>query len=329
MKWSSHEMADARRQFEERFITWARSEPHIRGALMIGSRARTHLPADRYSDLDIVIASTRPDRYLDSTDWLNNLGAPWVTFVEETGTGSGRERRVLFAGELGFDVDFAIFPVWRSRFLLGALLSRRLGPLTRLLPRLVQGPIDEIVDEFLSVTRRGYRILVDKDRLLTRVMAVADRLPLSVSPTPTQAQLTELSSDFWYHALWAAKKLARGEIFMAGQCCDVRMKYQILQVMEWQARARPGSPADTWHSGRFLERWADQAALRALESCFAHYDAPDVARALHATMDLFHELATDVAHGLDCRYPQQVEDRVRPLVDAVIEEVEIEPGSPT
>ena len=58
---------------------------------------------------------------------------------------------------------------------------------------------------------------------------------------------------------------------------------------------------DTWHGGRFLERWADPGALAALELAYAHYDVRDVARALWATIDLWQALEEETARrlGLD------------------------------
>jgi len=95
-------MAQTARAYEqiiERFVRWAEAQPDIGTAFVIGSQARTTRPADEWSDLDLVVTVNQPERYLFETDWLEEIGNPWVTFVE--GTGDQRERRVLFEG--GFD----------------------------------------------------------------------------------------------------------------------------------------------------------------------------------------------------------------------------------
>ena len=100
-------MAQTTRTYEQviaGFVKWAEAQPDIGTALVIGSRARTTRPADEWSDLDLAVTVNQPERYLFETDWLENIGNPWVTFVE--GTGGERERRVLFEG--GLDVDFAL-----------------------------------------------------------------------------------------------------------------------------------------------------------------------------------------------------------------------------
>ena len=80
------------------------------------------------------------------------------------------------------------------------------------------------------------------------------------------------------------------------------MKARLVTLLEWHARAVDPS-VDTWHGGRFLERWADPGALAALERAYAHYDLRDVARALWETIDLFQGLEEETASrlGLDGR----------------------------
>jgi aminoglycoside 6-adenylyltransferase len=89
---------------------------------------------------------------------------------------------------------------------------------------------------------------------------------------PTQEGLDQLSNDFWYHLLWGAKKLRRGEL------------------MWWRAHDQ-----DTWHGYRFFERWAGEAAPEALRPTFAQYEASCIGRALCAKGELFGQLEHDVA----------------------------------
>ena len=106
----------------------------------------------------------------------------------------------------------------------------------------------------------------------------------------------QLASDFWYHALWTAKKLRRGEVFTAIDCLDGYMKARLVTLLEWHARPST-RPSTRGTAGRFLERWADPGALSALERAFAHYDVRDVARALWETIDLFQGLEEETARG--------------------------------
>src|SRR5262249_4289262 len=203
-----------------------------------------------------------PTHYLSSATWLEAFGRPLLTFVEPTATGGQLERRVLF--ESGTEVDFSVVPA-------GALST------------LFDDP------ETAAVIARGYRLLHDELALEARVAAT--ELPGAFDAR--EPDVAALSHDFWYHALWAAKKLARGETYVAKQACDCYLKALLVELLAIHSRSRaPG--LDTWHRGRFLERWAPPEELRALRRTYAEYDRTDVARAIQDTADHFGRLEREL-----------------------------------
>jgi molybdopterin-guanine dinucleotide biosynthesis protein A len=114
---------------------------------------------------------------------------------------------------------------------------------------------------------------------------------------PGEGALDELATDFWSAALWVARKLRRGEVFLAVDGVNGSMKRSLVTLMSWHARAVDAT-AEVWDEGRLLERWADPGALSALENAFARYDVRDVARALWETIDLFQGLEEETARRL-------------------------------
>lgn len=251
-----------------RIADWARERTDVNAAVVVGSQARAETAADRWSDLDVILVVDDPDFYLDDPSWVKAFGRPLLTFVEGTAVGEERELRVLF--ETGEDLDLPLIP------------ASRLDLLTE-------------AEEIAEVLARGYRVLVDDIGLEERLRAAP--LGRRQRREPTQRELLELASDFWYHALWAAKKLRRGEVFVATECLDSYLKARLVRLLEWHARALDPT-VDTWHGGRFLERWGDPGALVALEFAFARYSLPDAARALWATIDLWQGLEEETARRL-------------------------------
>jgi len=247
---------------------WARERPDVRAAAVVGSQARRDVQADRWSDLDVILLVDDPEPYAADAAWVEEFGEPVLTFLEESPTAEQRERRVLYA--TGADVDFPLIPV--------AALERL-----------------EASENATATVRRGYRVLYDEVGLEERLEAIP-RTPTRAGP-PSQSELTELASDFWYHALWAAKKLRRGEVYTALECLDCYMKARLVELMRWHARAVDPT-LDTWHEGRFLERWGDPGALVALEFAYARYSVRDVARALWETIGLFQGLEEETAQRL-------------------------------
>lgn len=246
---------------------WAREREDVHAVVLVGSHARGDTPADRWSDLDLILFVDDPAPYADDAGWVAEFGSPVLTFVEGA-AGGRRERRVLY--ETGEDVDFPLFPV---------------TALERL----------EASENATELVRRGFRVLLDRIGLDGRLRDLAATTRVRVPPD--ERAFTELASDFWYHALWTAKKLRRGEVYTAIDCLDGYMKERLVTLLEWHAHAVDPA-ADTWHAGRFLERWADPGALAALEGAFAHYDLRDVARALWETIDLFQGLEEETARRL-------------------------------
>jgi len=271
----------------ERFTRWAATCHDISAATVIGSRARVDHPADEWADLDIMVVTTYPERYLSTTGWLENIGKPLLTFLEPTATGDQMERRVLFKGML--DVDFSIIPK--------RIVQQRL--------------VDGIPPQIAEIFSRGTRVLLDKDGIADRFATYVSSVEPWLPRPPTQNEFLEVIYDFLYHAVWIAKKLRRGELWTAIFCLDSYMESRcVLKMVEWHVRATKGWTYDTWHKERFLEEWGDPHTLKGLRETFAHYDETDIRRGLLATMDLFRKIAREIAEKLDYPYPTELDTQV-------------------
>ena len=266
-----------------RFVAWAERETAVRGALIVGSYARRERPADEWSDLDITMFVIDPRVYLDRTGWLASIGEPWLTFLEGTAIGGGQERRVLFAD--GIDVDFSIFAATEEAAVATASEAR-------------------------VAIHRGARILVDRDGVLSRTLANAFGEPAPSAEAPSQERLTELVHDVLYHAIWAAKKLLRGQTWVATQACNAYLQQHLLQLVEWHARSTVGG-VDTWHGSRFLEEWAVPGDVPLLAAALARYDRADVERALFAAVYALGAIGRDTAARLALAYPDEAHARTQ------------------
>lgn len=267
------------------FVTWAAQAANIRAAFVIGSRARTERPADRWADLDLIVVVRNATQFAQDEQWLLTVGEPVFSFVETTPSGDP-ERRVLYrGGEFGLDVDFSVLPLDKVE---GLLQMSQLSP--------------ELSVDLFNVFGRGLRIVIDKDGLAVRLQALLAPVLVPTPPLPSAAAYLGVVSDFWYHALWSAKHLCRGELWWAKAGCDMRLKQLLLTMLEWHARYAHNDKRDVWFRGRFLETWADPRAQEEMAAVFAHYDEADIWRALLATMHLFRWLAQETAESLGFTY---------------------------
>lgn len=262
-------------QFLIKLRAWAEDRADIRGVVLVGSQARDDdHRADEWSDVDVVIVTTDAEQYLDTSEWLESFGPFEITVVEPTAIGDYFERRVLFTS--GLDVDVTV-----------------------LTPRVLDAAMT--IPEVGDFRRRGFRVLIDKDETITRAERNLAPAPAPKPELPSVAAFEHATADFWYHAVWAAKKLARGELWVATRSCNCYLSQLLLEALEWHAHAT--TERDTWHQGRFLERWADSAAAPQLRNVFAPYDDAGVHAAIQASMSLYRSLTVEIADRLHYPYP--------------------------
>jgi aminoglycoside 6-adenylyltransferase len=235
-------MTDGRsKQWIDRVQGWAEKEPNVRLALLVGSQARPDTPADPYSDIDLALFVRDPESILREESWIRALGPYWTSHLEGTPIGSVQERRVLFRD--GQDIDFAVFPV----AILSALLTDSQGA---------------------AVLRRGFRPLVNKDSGDLRAPTGEPRAVL-----PTAVEFTNLVNDYWFHLVWSAKKLRRGELLTALEATNGYLQALLIRTVRWHALALGPSPRDVWHGTRFFEKWADPRVLRGFPETVAKYES--------------------------------------------------------
>ena len=285
----------------DRFVIWAEAREDTRAAAVIGSRARVDHPADAWSDLDMILVTDEPDRYIHEAAWLAEIGDVIVTFAQRT-SGEGWERRVLFDGWL--DVDFVAEPPDRVR-------AAR------------DGAVDDSADAW-NFLGRGHRVIVDKmgaEEALARATRGMARPPAAA---PSPAEFMSVVDDFWYHAVWTAKRIRRGELFWAKRGCDEKLKALLLRALNWHAQAMHGADHDTWFRGRFLEEWAERRAVSELRDAYAHYDRDDVARALPATMRLFRRVCSETCAAWGLAEPRELAETVTTWVEGLL----LEAGEP-
>jgi aminoglycoside 6-adenylyltransferase len=277
-----------------KFTDWAEGRPDIRMAVVVGSRTRTDHAADEWADLDVLIATTDPKHYLETSEWTGEMGKPLLTFTEETSGGNEQERRVLYEGML--DVDYAVFPIAKIKQFFTLNNDKPIPAETALI--------------MANAFGRGFRVILDKDGLSKRLEAIIARLPQPLPQPPSQDEFTQVVSDFLYHCVWTAKHVLRGELWWALTCLHCRLAQLQLRMTEWQARASHGRGFDTWFRGRFLEEWADPEVIEGLKTAFGHYDRQDAVAALCESMKLFRQTAIKTANKLNLHYPNDADEKI-------------------
>ena len=117
---------------------WAESRPEILGVALVGSYARNEARAD--SDVDLVLLASRPQEFINQTEWIKNFGVVNSCTVEDWGLVTSL--RVYY--EDGLEVEYGLTSSeWASE------------------------PVDEGTSQVIS---DGMQILLDKAGLLDRAL---------------------------------------------------------------------------------------------------------------------------------------------------------------
>lgn len=265
---------DKYHEIKRRLLLLAEKRAEIKAVVAIGSSTRSDVPADEYSDLDIIIATDDTESFLYG-NLPAELGDVKISFVEPT-LGGGMERRVLYGGYL--DVDMIVFTA-------GQFLNA-----------VNNGTASWVMN-------RGYRVLHDR---IGATELLKQKITLEIhKPDFSESEFQNLANNFYFHTVWAAKKILRGELWSAKMCLDSYLKNLLLKVLEVQAATK--NHADVWHDGRFLDRWADEETRTELKNCFARYDKTDMKNALKSTHRLFARISKETAALKNFAYPDEAE----------------------
>lgn len=261
-------------EIKNKIVELATTDSDIKAIVAIGSSTRNDIKADEFSDLDLIIATDDVEKWF-SNEYPKLLGNVSVSFIEPT-LGGGKERRCIYENDL--DVDMIVFT-----------------------PDQFKKALEDGVAGW--VMNRGYKILYDSENfgdLINRYVK-----PGHSNPTMTEEEFVNRVNDFYFHNIWASKKLKRGEIWSAKMCVDAYLKNHLLKMIEFYCHKANGT--DVWHDGRFIDRWAGEEIIGELKNCFAHYESRDIMKALLATHNLFSEITKKIAKNEGFKYPDKAE----------------------
>lgn len=295
------------RDYLDRFVAWCEAEHWVRGVILLGSAALDGA-VDPLADLDLMVI-TKHRRSLSSLEWLDSIDPqPMFSWTYQSPVGGETVRQAIYDGPLV--VDIALVSSVQA-FLLGLAVMglSRLSFLRRHLP----ASLTRQLDVWLVITRRGTKVLVDKNGL-------ANRMAISVAPVsprvPTQEAYLNTVHSFFGLILWESKQLVRHELWMAVETVDQQIKQCLLTMIEWHAIATNPALEDTWYGGRRVHEWADPRWVTALRHTWPTYEVEGAWDALLGTLELFSNVAKETAQSLGFRYPVDGELRVRSWINA-------------
>lgn len=271
-------------------IIFAKENPDIIAIIMIGSHTRKIKPADIYSDMDLIICTINPDKYINNSNWLNNFGNVVCSFIETTFDGE-KERRALYDDNR--DIDFPIQSL-NSEESIDFLKNPNL----------------------LAVLNKGYRVIYDKTKLIKKNIEISLKSKGPVIENYSISEIENLVNDFYYHIIWATKKIKRKELWTGVNCINNYLAKLLLTMIKYYSMICNNHVLD-WHGGRFLEDYIPENITLKLKDCFCRYDENEAIRAINAVHDLFTELSKSVYRKCGYKFNNDQVEHIKKLKDMV------------
>lgn len=265
-------------------LDWARLEEAIRAVVVTGSLARGDGSADQWSDLDAQIIATDYAAYIADDSWLDRLGEVWIRFPRNQDL---PYRLVWFAGGLKVDFQFMGVDAIHEMADSGALS-----------------------DEYL----RGYFVALDKDGLL-RDLPPSPRIFPQPDP-PSAEQVEAVINEFYFEAIHVAQFIRRREFWVV-KFRDWTMKRDLLQMLEWHARASSDKPVNTWLLGKRIREWTGRETYAAIEEIWRAWDVAALWGSLQAQLNLFARIARELGEALDYDLDIIPQDQIEAYIRAL------------
>lgn len=268
-------MSGSGQAWEERLAAWAAAEPGLEALVQIGSRVQPGATVDAWSDYDYQLVTRRPGRYRDGA-FAREIAPCWACGAH---VAFGNAVKVTAVYEGALEADFVILGALDLKVAFAAMRWPAAAPAW---PRVLERGIREL----RIVAGRGWRVIHGGgawERRYARIEPLEIVLDLEA--------FTELSHNFWAQAVWASKKLARGEYLAAQRGFHEHLQEAVLRVLQEQARIEGRR---SYPLGRRAETWLGAGTLAALGGG-TRPEAPELAAAILQAAGVFESSAAAVA----------------------------------
>jgi aminoglycoside 6-adenylyltransferase len=233
---------------------------------------------------DVILVTTDVHPFHEDDTWLEDFGKVLVVYRDPIRIEYGCEKFARITQyEDGLKIDFTVYPL-------------------ELLRRIVADP------QLPADLDVGYAVLLDKDRLTDGLKPPTYAAYIPTPPTE-KAYQTRVQV-FFHEATYVAKHLWRDDLLPAKYNLDHAMKHNCLrQVLEWWIEIDHDWSVKPGACGKGLKKRLPPDLWAELESTYVGAGLEENWEAMFRTIDLFRQVAIQVADHLGYEYPYDLDRR--------------------
>ncbi|MGE7768789.1 aminoglycoside 6-adenylyltransferase [Peribacillus sp. NPDC096540] len=268
------------KEMMELILRVAEKDERIRAVAMNGSRTNSNVPKDSFRDYDIVYLVSELQSFLNSPDWVDVFGKRIIMQTPEN--------MAMFPPELG----------GRFTYLMLFEDGNRID--------LMLIPIEEkdiyCSEDGLTV------ILFDKDGNMPKLSEPTDKDYWVKKPSAEF--FSDCCNEFWWVSTYVAKGLWRQEILYAYEHLN-SVREMLLTMLEWKVGIETNFSLSVGKNSKYLKGYIDNDIWDRLMKTYPNGDYEQVWNSLFETIDLFEQVAIEVASNLDYQYPFEDANKVK------------------
>lgn len=260
------------KEMMELILQVAKEDERVRSVAMNGSRTNSNVPKDTFRDYDIVYLVSDLQSFLINPDWITVFGKRIIMQTPE---------------------DMAMFPPGLGgRFTYLMLLEdgNRID--------LMLVPIEE-KDMYCSEDELTV-ILLDKDGNMPKLSEPTDKGYWIKKPSADF--FADCCNEFWWVSTYVAKGLWRQEILYAYDHLN-SVREMLLTMLEWKVGIETNFSLSIGKNRKYLKSYLDNHMWERLMKTYPSGDYEQVWNAFFETIDLFEQVAIEVANILEYQYP--------------------------
>ncbi|AMP99121.1 hypothetical protein AY601_2224 [Pedobacter cryoconitis] len=289
-------MGDLNRVTED-IIALARNSKDIYGVISFGSSNRK--TKDKYSDLDIFLFTSNPEKYLadENNDLLKGyLGEILSRVVVKDFVDHVMVIKLMLKDGTGLDIiTVNISEFSKTKY----YLFLKKHHLSGLLPNKIKKYIDTNIHSFYYFLKRGHTILYDSMNLQQIVTTIFELYRQDIK----DEELNILDHKRFfnnYHQFWQGcyhfhLKLAINDPLCAKLMLDHMIKVNLIQVVNWHTLLFKNEQKDIFYYGAKLNEWCDETIIQRLYDIFPHRNVEEMRKSILNTIKLYQQLSQEIS----------------------------------
>jgi aminoglycoside 6-adenylyltransferase len=263
----------------------------ILALLSVGSFAQGTL--DKFSDIDLYIFTNDVKKYIVKEDnsWFNPIGEILSRMIFNDPISKVDKNMIVL--DNGITYDLTIVKANRLTIFKIYFLFKKLR-LSFAIPNFIKLPLEDIMQKFYSVIKRGYKVNSDNIGLKKVLSEIRDSSKV-IDENEVNKNLFEKSYHYFWHCCYILSvNLIRRDFYYSILKYDREIKTELIRMIEWDTLLNDNLK-DVYYFGKKIEKWGGVELVNELYKTLLENNIVQMQISLLHTIKLYKKYSYKVA----------------------------------